>query len=96
MKTLAILAPILLLFFVSAFAQTSDDELTFGVAACKENHYKRAIQHFRGATELDPDNIKAHLYLATTCVSGYISGVDSDDNKEKAIASEFRQHPEAQ
>jgi tetratricopeptide (TPR) repeat protein len=74
---------------VPVFTQTSDDELKLGVAAYKDNHYDQAIQHFEKATQLDPGNIKAHLYLATVCVSLYIPGVNTDDNKafaEKAVA----------
>ncbi len=78
----------LLLSGIPAFAQTPDSELQLGVAAYKNNQYEEAAHHFEKAVELDPSNVKAHLYLATTCVSQYIPGIESDDNKgwaERAI-----------
>jgi tetratricopeptide (TPR) repeat protein len=84
MKVSLILGSILLFAAVSTFAQSSDDELKLGVAAYKNNQYEEAIQHFQKATELDPANVNAHLYLATSYVSQYIPGVDSDDNIERA------------
>jgi tetratricopeptide (TPR) repeat protein len=55
-------------------------ELDLGVAAYKNSHYEEAIQHFRKATELNPSNVVAHMYLATALVSEYIPGVDTPDN----------------
>lgn len=89
MKSSLILASFFFLSLVPAFSQTSDDELKLGVAAYKDNLYDKAIEHFEKATQLDPGHINAHLYLATACVSLYIPGVNTDDNKayaEKAIA----------
>ena len=84
MKVLLIIVSVLLFASTSAFAQTSDDELKLGVAAFKNNQHDEAIRHFQNATELDPSNINAHMYLATSYVSRYIPGVDSDDNKSLA------------
>jgi hypothetical protein len=84
MKVSLILGSILLVASVSSFGQISDDELKLGVAAYKNNQYDEAIQHFQKATELDPANVNAHLYLATSYVSQYIPGVYSDDNNEMA------------
>jgi Flp pilus assembly protein TadD len=84
MKVSLILGSLLLFASVSTFAQTSDEELKLGVAAYKNNQYEEAMQHFQKATELDPGNVNAHLYLATTYVSQFIPGVDSDDNNETA------------
>lgn len=81
MKVPFILGSILFCASVSAFAQTSDDELKLGVAAYKNNQYEEAVRHFEKAVDLDPENIKAHMYLATSYVSQYIPGVNSDDNK---------------
>ena len=89
MKSLLILAPFFFLALVPVVSQTFDDELKLGVAAYKDGHYDQAIQHFEKATQLDPGHINAHLYLATACVSQYIPGVNTDDNKayaEEAIA----------
>lgn len=63
-----------------AHAQSYDSELKLGVESYKNNHYDEAIQHFRKATELDPSQPVAHLYLATAYVSQYIPGVEAPDN----------------
>jgi tetratricopeptide (TPR) repeat protein len=90
MKVSLILGSILLVAFVSSFGQTSDDELKLGVAAYKNNQYDEAIQHFQKATELDPANVNAHLYLATSYVSQFIPGINSDDNNEMAKSAIFQ------
>lgn len=69
---------------VHDFAQTSEQDLRLGVAAYKDNHYEEAIQHFEKAAELAPNNITAHLYLATAYTSQYIPGVDDPDNISEA------------
>ena len=75
---------LLLFVFDSAHTQTSENELNLGVEAYKNSHYEEAIQHFRKATELDPANTRAHMYLATAYVSQYIPGVDTQDNQNLA------------
>lgn len=78
---------LLLLVFasaVSAFAQSYKTELDLGVAAYKDNHYEDAIQHFRRATELDPGQPLARMYLASVYTSEYIPGVDTPDNVQFA------------
>jgi hypothetical protein len=84
MKVLLMVVSALLFASVSTFAQTSDDELKLGVAAYKNDQYDEAVRHFEKAVDLAPDNIKAHMYLATSYVSQYIPGIDSDDNKSIA------------
>ena len=79
-----VLGVFLLLALVPVFTQTSEEELRLGVAAYKDSHYEEAIQHFEKAAELDPNNIQAHLYLATTLTSQYIPGVDTPDNISEA------------
>ena len=65
---------------IAARAQLYRAELDLGVAAYKENRYEEAIAHFRKATEIDPSQMAAHMYLATALVSQYIPGVDTPDN----------------
>lgn len=67
-----------------AHAQTYASELNLGVQAYKNARYEEAITHFREATELDPSQPVAHLYLATAYVSQYIPGVESKDNLQCA------------
>jgi Tetratricopeptide repeat len=45
--------------------QSYDGERQLGIVAYGDNHYGEAIEHFRKATELDPSQSTAHLYLAT-------------------------------
>ncbi len=61
-------------------AQSYNDEVRLGVEAYRSAHYEEAIGHFRKATELDPSQVAAHMYLATAYVSQYIPGVESPDN----------------
>lgn len=65
-------------------SQSYDSELQLGVAAYKNNHFEEAMTHFRRATELDPSQLTAHIYLATAYVSQYIPGVESPDNRRLA------------
>jgi tetratricopeptide (TPR) repeat protein len=60
------------------------EELNHGVQSYKAANYAAAIQHFRNATDLDPKNAVAHLYLATTYAQQYIPGVNTPDNNRLA------------
>jgi len=73
-----------LLLVPIAHGQSYHEELNLGAAAYKNSHYEEAIQHFRKATELDPSQMVAHMYLATAYASEYIPGVDSPDNMQVA------------
>ena len=74
----------LLLSPIRVGAQSYDRELQLGIAAYRDNHYGEAIQHFRRASELDPSQSPAHLYLATTYMRQYIPGVPAPDNQRIA------------
>jgi tetratricopeptide (TPR) repeat protein len=79
-------------FLAPALAQTYSSELQLGVEAYKNSRYDETIEHFRKATELDPNQLNGHMYLATAYVSQYIPGVETPENKtlaEGAIA-EYR------
>ncbi len=78
--------PLVLIFLTAsiAYSQTYRDELDQGVAAYKQSHYDEAIQHFRKATDLDPSQTTAHMYLATTYVNQYIPAVETPDNERFA------------
>ena len=75
---------VVVFFFLPSRAQSFRDELNLGVAAYKNSRYEEAIQHFRRATELDPSQTVAHMYLATAYVSQYIPGVESEENTRLA------------
>lgn len=75
---------------VQLMAQTTyQEELSLGVKLYKEARFEDAVRHFQNATVLDPQQAKAHLYLATAYAQQYIPGLDSPDNvqfAESAIA----------
>jgi tetratricopeptide (TPR) repeat protein len=77
------IGPLLVLLLASSFtyAQSYQGELDQGIASYKQGHYAEAIQHFRKATDLDPSQTKAHMYLGTAYVGQYIPGVETPDNK---------------
>ncbi len=63
-------------------------ELNLGVQSYRQARYEEAIEHFEKAVAMAPENVVAHLYLATTYAEQYIPGADSAENKrlaEKAI-----------
>lgn len=64
------------------------DNLNKGVQAFKTAKYNQAVEHFKKATELDPEFGTARLYLATAYMSQYIPGADSPENMQNAKAAE--------
>jgi Tfp pilus assembly protein PilF len=85
-STLAVLGATLLLL-ISATGCTqlkARDQLNKGVHAFKLAKYAEAVEHFRVATELDPQFPTARLYLATAYMSQYIPGAESPENVEMA------------
>ena len=88
---------LVLVLSLAAFAQTPPEsaarnQLNLGVQAFRSAHYEQAIEHFRAATEIDPELSVARLYLATTYAQLYIPGADTPENNrfgELAI-QEFR------
>lgn len=64
------------------------DNLNKGVQAFKSAKYTTAVEHFKKATELDPDFETARLYLASAYMSQYIPGADSPENMQYAKAAE--------
>jgi tetratricopeptide (TPR) repeat protein len=60
----------------------SRDEMNHGVQAFRNNHYPEAVRHFKEAVRLDPDNLNAQSYLATSYFIQWVPGADSPDNKK--------------
>jgi tetratricopeptide (TPR) repeat protein len=83
-SALAVLGLTLLFFAIPVHAQSYESEMKLGIDAYKNSRYEEAIAHFRKATELDPSQTNAHLYLATSYVSEYIPGVQTEDNRQNA------------
>ena len=65
----------------------SRDRLNKGVAAYKNAKYQDAIENFKQAIQLDPDNPNARLYLATAYMTQWIPGAESPENKQLADAA---------
>jgi tetratricopeptide (TPR) repeat protein len=60
------------------------DHLNQGVASFKNAKYGDAIEHFKQASALEPDNGNARAYLATAYMAQWIPGADSPENVEYA------------
>lgn len=69
----------------------SRDALNHGVQAYKGAHYSEAVDYFKTAVQLDPENSMPRLYLATAYMSQYIPGAVSPENVQLAdqAKSEF-------
>jgi tetratricopeptide (TPR) repeat protein len=62
----------------------SRDDINQGIQAFKNAKYSTAIEKFKEAIALDPDNPNARLYLATSYMQQWIPGADSPENNENA------------
>src|ERR1700687_2351694 len=79
----------LLVAFLSAFALTAQDSSTAddwrswlnrGIEAYKSARYPEAVEDFQKAVYLRPNDVVAHLYLATAWMTQYIPGAVSPEN----------------
>jgi tetratricopeptide (TPR) repeat protein len=61
--------------------------MTAGIAWFKEAHYDEAVANFRKATQLEPGNQKAHLYLATTYARQVIPDLETPENLHTASSA---------
>lgn len=70
----------------------SRDEMNQGVQAYKATHYLDAANHFKKAIALDPTNQNAQLYLATSYMTQWIPGAESEENSRmySAAKDEFQ------
>jgi tetratricopeptide (TPR) repeat protein len=91
MKSTLLVAGIgLLVFFATGCDKLkSRDALNHGVQAYKGAHYTEAVDYFKTAVQLDPDNSVPRLYLATAYMSQYIPGAISPENVQ--LADEAKQ-----
>src|ERR1700742_1636172 len=62
----------------------SRDKSNQGIQAFRNAQYGKAVEAFKEAIALDPDNPNAQLYLATTYMQQWIPGADSPENNEMA------------
>ena len=62
----------------------SRDQSNQGIQSFRAAQYPAAVEHFKKAIALDPDNPNAQLYLATTYMQQWIPGAESPENNEMA------------
>ena len=62
----------------------SRDHINKGIDAYKNARYNEAVEHFKEAAALDPENNNALLYLATAYMVQWIPGAESPENMEFA------------
>jgi tetratricopeptide (TPR) repeat protein len=86
MKSTILVAGIglLILFATGCDKLRSRDALNHGVQAFKGAHYSEAVDYFKNAVQLDPDNTMPRLYLATAYMSQWIPGAVSQENVQMA------------
>lgn len=78
-----------LLFLTASCAKLqSRDEMNKGVQAYRNNKYVDAVNHFKQAVQLDPENQNAQLYLATSYMIQWVPGADSPDNEKNYDAAQ--------
>ncbi len=76
-----------LLFLFATFLypqSTAGIELNLGTEAYRNAKFEEAAHHFEKAVALAPDNVVAHLYLATTYAQQFIPGIDKPGNLHMA------------
>jgi tetratricopeptide (TPR) repeat protein len=58
-----------------------------GVQAYRNARWPEAVEHFKAAVQLDPQNVNGKLYLATAYMTQYVPGVDDPRNQQFAQAA---------
>jgi tetratricopeptide (TPR) repeat protein len=84
---LAGLAGLMMLLGTGCDKLRSRDKLNKGVQAYKNAKYQDAIEKFKEAIRLDPENPNARLYLATAYMTQWIPGAESPENIQLADAA---------
>jgi tetratricopeptide (TPR) repeat protein len=69
-----------LVIAASPQAATDHTQLELEVLSIKAGQYEDAIQHFEEAVAADPNDIRAHLWMASAFAEEYIPGNSSPEN----------------
>ena len=93
--TKLVLCALLLVYPSSAQQSDADDSsspdvkalMTAGVASFKAAHYNEAVASFSKATQLEPGNQKAHLYLGTTYAYQVVPNLETPENLHTASSA---------
>jgi tetratricopeptide (TPR) repeat protein len=80
-------AGLMVLFGAGCDKLRSRDRLNKGVQAFRNARYTEAVDMFKEAIQLDPNNPNAKVYLATAYMSQWIPGAESPENKQLAEAA---------
>jgi tetratricopeptide (TPR) repeat protein len=76
------LAAVSVLMLAGCDKLKSRDDINQGIQAFRSAKYSVAIEKFKEAIALDPDNPNARLYLATSYMQQWIPGAESPENVE--------------
>lgn len=77
----------LVLFSAGCDKLKSRDQMNKGVQAYRNARYTEAVECFKKAVQLDPQNSMGKLYLATAYMTQYVPGSDEPKNVELATAA---------
>ena len=81
---LTLAAGALIVFTTGCDKLKSRDHINQGIAAYKNAKFPDAVEHFKQAIALDPDNPNGRVYLATSYLIQWIPGADSPENNDFA------------
>jgi Flp pilus assembly protein TadD len=90
-RAFSILGLCLFSIVATAAPQTTRDnsQLELGVLSFNAGQYEEAIQHFQKAVLAEPENIDAHLWMASALAEAYSPGLQSRDNvRQRDLALE--------
>src|ERR1700727_2689083 len=82
-RSASIVALIIVFGSIAAFAQTDNsaaEALNSGVAAFKAGRYSDAIENFKKAVAIDPNNTTATSYLGTTYAYQVVPNLNTPEN----------------
>ena len=85
--SLSLLAGVTILASTGCDKLKARDHMNQGVASFRNAKYNDAVEHFKQAAALEPDNPNARAYLATAYMVQWIPGADSPENKQLADAA---------
>lgn len=87
-KLIAVIGLGTLAFFATSCDKLkSRDHMNKGVQAYRNARWPEAVEHFKAAVQLDPQNVNGKLYLATAYMTQYVPGVDDPRNQQFATAA---------
>src|SRR5438552_3312282 len=82
---IALVAGLVILSTTGCDKLKARDHMNQGVASFKNAKYQAAVDHFREATRLEPENLNAQSYLAVTYMAQWIPGAESPENVDFAV-----------